>query len=1056
MSGLNKLALLVFITACSSGLAGQFLPDINQFEVENVRLILLDDAGRRVGVLSGDLARKQRDGKVQVENAGLKVERDNGVFNLTAAEFNYTPSTHDFDCPSGLTATLPDGGVLRVPKGSGRIEFADGVKFELDVDGEATLKGDETRRSPVDAKLINPKIAVTLTDKTAAGSSNLSVDTISISGTRGGELKLRLASMPALGQKGSDTPAVASVSCFGDISLTVKENATLAELHLLRRARMALDGDDGKFEVTSNLLDVRGTIEQIAPDPKKPDDKQTVVSDLAIDASQTVSLRGDDFEGTCGTLRYREFGTRREVRLETGPALTLRQGVAADGRTAEVSFRARDYVDVQVPEIVSGKPPLQILSELSEGAHVRRSLGNELQWQITGRLIRLHSSLDEAIQTETTYNHSFDTYAEGYSPLLRVLGVHAEGGLPGQPELQRAAVYGSRAVGSFVTGLAKVRVYGPEILGVVMSDAPLSDLMKIGIGLMPPYRDENRTVVSPPLQNGSLTVRADSLLDLELSTSAGNDISLAASGNVQFDHTPLPRDDTRFVSLSGENVALQTRDGALVSAHLEAPTGADALATLGFDLLICRSIDLSEQAAGFRTRMTGPGRVIVRDKDSVAYFRNQLDRLPKLPESDQPRSVPDAAWLNFGANFLAEEGVLSRTLEVDTPDFHLVSGDFERARAGRSAINDLAELIDPEVLLLYRMYGQRLFASSSRSSETATPVNVLRLETDAFLNSRLDGITAFAREAIELSGSENQKAEDAPLSVVLLKDARLRIDDAGVFFGDYVRSGVFAYDGSWTLESSDRLEVTFRPLNAPLAGGDELTAARDTLSAALKPGRHTLDRARLIELGVHHLRNAIAGIKRPASPGADQPWEALAEAEDAERAIHQASIPWLLGNRGPFPEPTEALRATRRARALLAALVDVVGSGGVTGRFEASRLNVPSLNLSMQEALFTFDGLSQIVDVVANGPINVTRGPYTITGKRLSRAVDGTLTVTNANITLPPDTGVAIEGVREVALRQHVRGSIGSETRVTRTMVTRVSGKKLKVSVKLADSLELK
>ncbi|MCA8913967.1 MAG: hypothetical protein KDB90_01045 [Planctomycetes bacterium] len=1054
---------MLLIVACSGGLAAQFLPDINQFEVENARLILLDAGGRRVGVLSGDLARKQRDGKVHVEGAELKVVRDEGAFVMTADEFNYTPATHDFDTPTGLTATLPDGGTLTVPAGKGQIEFSDGLKLHMTVDGQAELKSDENGESPVDATIVNPVIDVAMADTRSGDKTRLGIDTISIKGTRGGELKLRLARLPALGQAGSDSPAEASVSCFGDVSLTVKDNASIAELHMLRRASMSLKDEDRSFSVTSNLLDIRGTIQQAAKKDDKPagppdgEPKQpkfsTVLADIAIDASQNVRLSGDEFRGTAGKLRYREFGPRREVRLETDPTLAIDQGQADDGRIASIEFRARDYIDIQIPEAEPGTPPMEISTELSASAHVRRTLGTELQWQINGRLVRLFSFLDESVKSETRYNHTFDAYAEGFSPLLRVLGIQPEqGAVKGQPVLQRAAVYGSRAEGSFISGRAKVRVYGPEVLGVVVSDAPLSDLMKIAVGLIPPMQDEEGNRIPPPSRDGLMSVRADIQLDLDMLTTvgAGYDMTLVATGNVELDHAPLPRDDSRLVSLTGETIALQTRGGAVVSAHMDALEGENALATLGYDLLICRSIDVAEFDNGLRTVMTGPGRLVVRDPSSVEYFRTQVDRLPKRPEEMEQGGKPDAGWLDFGQYFQADDQPLERTLEADSPDFRLVSGDFERPRAGRTAINDLDELKDPSVLLLYRVSALRVFASSSRSGENGTPINVLRLEGDASLDSRIDGITAHAEQAIELSGSENQRAEDAPLSVVLFKNAKLKIEDSGVFFGEYVRTGVFSYDGSWTLVASDRLEVTFRPLNAPLADASELALARKAFSRALRMNAHLLDRAYWLEQATDHLRAATRGIDRPMAPGADQPWAALDEAEQALGHIQRACIPLLTGNTGPQPVPTQALRSARRARALLAALVDVVGSGGVTGTFESSKPRVPPLTLTMLEALFTFDGLGQIVDVVAGGPIEVSRGPYTITGRRLSRQPDGTLTVSGANITLPADTGVAIEGVQSVALKQRAGGSIVGESRVERTMVTRVTGKKLTVSVKLA------
>lgn len=1062
MSGRNSFALLLLTAALGCGLPAQFLPDINQFEVENARLILLDSDGRRQGVLKGELARKLRDGRVQIQGAELKLERDEGAFVLTADEFNYTPATRAFECPSGATATLPGGGELVLPKGSGDLEFGKGVRLRMTSTGEARLRSGAVDEALVDASMTDPAIDVWLVESTSLKDgkqrSELALDSADIRGTRGGELKLRLSRLPSVGRGGDEQPAVVSVGCFGDISLTISEGATRAEMKMLRRARMALDGQDRRFEVTSNQLNIRGRVEN------RDDAEKTMASlaDLAVDAAQNVRLSGDEFEGTGSVLRYREFSRRREVRLEGDPTLLLRQGEDTQGQPVLVNLRARDYVDVQVPEVQPGKAAPRIDTELSESAHVTRSVGAGVQWQINGRLVRLFSALDEGAGRENVYNHTFDSYAEGYSPLLRIVGMPAgatpepepapdreKDFVPPTPELQRAAVYGSRAEGSIVSGRTLVTVHGPEVLGVVNADYPLAWMIRHAVGL--------RGLGEPPEASpGRMTVRARRLLELDLLTATGiaADVALRAEGEVELDHTPLPRDDANMLTLTGEEVELQLRGGRLAAARVESGLGGDALATLGYDLLSCKRVDISERGAGLLTVLEGPGRIVIRDEHSVAYFRNELDRLPKRPDNGAATDKPDAAWLDFGSLFRAETAELQRTMEADEPDFRLVFGEFERPRAGRTAVNDLDELRDPEVKQLYRVQGRRVYSASVKADRASTAVNVLRLEGDAFVDSRLDRITARAAEAIELSGSDNQQADDSPFSVVLLRDARLQVEDAGVFFGDYVRTGAFSYDGTWTLQAAERLELTFRPLESPDDDHRSLAATRAELDRALKANQPTAGRVHHLGRAVALLRRVTAGRPRPDNPGEQQPWLALEEAIDAEENMRQALLVENLGFTGPQPAKEAGLRSARRARALLSALIDVAGSGGVKGVFESERPRVPPLSLAMQSALFTFDGLGQIVQVRAEGPIEVSRGAYTISGSRLSRASDGTLTLEDASITLPEDTGVEVQGVKTVALKQREDKTIGGITQVRRTMVTRVSGRDLKVRVRLNQVLQ--
>ncbi|MEZ5992204.1 MAG: hypothetical protein R3E76_07605 [Planctomycetota bacterium] len=1059
MSGRTSIALILFLATCASTVGAQFLPDINEFEVENSRLILLDTQGRRKGVLKGAVARKQRDGKIYIEDAELIIERKTEPFVLKAAEFIYEPDTNNFSCKEGLTADLPEGGKLTVPSATGEIVYTEGVLLKMAVTGDATLLTGVEGEELVNATIANPGIELKLVEPKQKPevdkNSRFELDHFEITGSRGGELKLRLAHLPGVGPKQKQDSAVVNVSCFGDVKLSLTDAGTKADLHMLRRARMALEGQDGTFEVSSNQLDIRGNVARSKPDSAGKEGEAATegslrasLTDLAIDAYQNVQLKGDDFDGGASMLRYREFGDHREVRLEGDPSLTLRQEAADnEDELPRIELRSKEFIDVQIPQGIVDGSPRQIATELSQSAHVKRFVGERLEWQINGRLVRLFSVLDESTERSNVYNNSFDAYAEGYSPLLRITGLqHAN---ERAPELQRAAVYGARSEGSFISGRAKIRVYGPDVLGVVHSDAPLSDLLKTALGLQAQRRDSDGRVIPPPARDGRLTIRASKVVDLDMLTSGDSgDITLAAEGAVALDHEPLPRDDSNLVTLSGQFVALSMKQRIIRYAQVEPETGENALATMGYDLLISKGIDVRELEGALVSQITGPGRIVVRNEESVLYFSKELDRLPKRPGEGDTPPRPDAAWLDFGLSFTARVSELEKQLEIDAPDFRLVFGEFLTPRAGRSSIKDLDELVDPEVQQLYEVQGARVFASTQRVTAKSPAVNVLLLEGNAYINSRFDRVTARAAGAIELSGSDNQSATDAPLSVVLRRDAQLELEDAGVFFGDYVRRGVFSYDGTWLLESADRLEVTFRPLEAPTEDSTLIPRVRESLAKAAQGRRAMLSRLQEIEKATELLEQATAS-PRPTRPGADQPWQAVEEARDAVVAMRRAMQMYVTRLPAMRVQLDVAMRSVRRCSAMLSALIDVAGSGTVQGHFKSSKPDVPKLDLSMREALFTFDGLGQIVDVAAAGPIEVSRSAYTITGSRLKRSRDGTLTLDDASISLPDDTGVQVTGITSISLKQSENKTYGTQTTRRRTMVTRVNGKNLRVAVNL-------
>lgn len=1059
------LVLFMVAGGFSGGVSAQYLPDIREFEVEDVRLILLDADGKRRGVLEGEKARKQRDGSVLVESATLTFTRDNDEFKIVAPEFSYEPDTSKFKAPEGVTATLPDDGELILPEGEGEISYGDNVKFTMDVDGEGKMRSGVKGQEFVNASIINPTIIVELTPT----DGEFELTEFKVEGGRGGSLQLRLEHLPSFKQpaddasgaeenkrEGKNDPALVTVSCFGDVELRIFNGGEKATLSMARRASMKLEQDEqGVFEVTSTRLIVSGNIVRNAntdDEPEQDEPPGASLTDLAIDASQNVRLTGNEFDGSAGVLRYREFTDRREVRLLEDAELTLQQGVTPDGESQRINLRAKVYVDVLIPFETETTEPDAISVSLLETARVARFVGESQQWKITGRMVRLFSW--RGSQSGGSYNHAFDAYAEGFSPILRVSPENVRGDRDGTPtpegqRVERAAIYGARADGTFIDDRMNARIYGPEVLGIIDSDAPLADLFRVILGLQKQARDKTGRLIPPKAREGRLTIRAEQRLDVELLTSsASGNLSVSARGRVELDHQPLPRDDRNLVTLTGNEVDIEIRGGEIKRARVDTHGENRALATLGFDLLQADNFDIRTSEGGMTTNIEGPGRMVVRDEKSVDYFQRELDRLPKRSGDHSHAPDPDAAWLNFGASLNIRTQGLTRRMEGDDPDFHLVRGDFEDPRAGRSSVNDLDELHEPEVVTLYVIQARRLFARQVQPGSNAVPVNVLRLEGDPFVDSELDGIRIQADDAIELSGAENQRTADAPFSIVLFSNAKVTVNQAGVFFGEYVTTGSFSYDDAWTLGAKDRLEVTLRPLEFGNEPGS-LAKVRELIG-------HSLNRANPLAGRVHALEQArkkLAGLvdadTKSTDPAVLQPVNALPKLDAAIRHARMGAVFTAMQNSSRLVEIERMEMSARRARSLLSGLIDVAGSGGVEGEFISTRSSVPPLTLKMNRALFTFNGLGSIVDVDADGPIVVSRESYTVRGDRLTHSRDGALTLDGASITLPEDTGVSVGGMTSVSLRQRDNANMDKLANGNRTMVTRVTGKNLEVEVDL-------
>jgi hypothetical protein len=187
-------------------------------------------------------------------------------------------------------------------------------------------------------------------------------------------------------------------------------------------------------------------------------------------------------------------------------------------------------------------------------------------------------------------------------------------------------------------------------------------------------------------------------------------------------------------------------------------------------------------------------------------------------------------------------------------------------------------------------------------------------------------------------------------------------------------------------------------------------------------------------------------LPQQATPESDQPRAALACVREIVVALQHAAHFESAGRTDTFHRG-RARRQAERAEKLLSGLIEIAALGGVKGEFASTDSGTPPLVLEMQRAVVTFNGLGEIVDTAAQGPVRVTRGGYEITGEKLTQGRDGALLLDQARISLPADTGVAISGVRSISLRQ-APAATPEEPSAT-TMVTRVSGRGLKVTVKL-------
>jgi len=1067
LSGWSKHGLIAVVLAMALPLAAQGLPNIQQFEVENARLVLLDKAGARQGLLEGKVARKKRDGKMEIQGAVLTIDGKEGKSVIRADSLQYQPDSEAFECPQGMTAEFPQGGGFEMPAATGSLHLGEGPFLKVTAAGLTRYRSHAQAQALLRTELMDPTIEIYF----KTGAATPTPEHLTITGHRGGEFRVRVAAKPSPDGRATQ-PGVLVLACFGDINATLDQPTGKAALSMLRRARMSLEATADEspsdtLQIDANRIDLRGTLVE-----GKVDTLADRLTALEIDARESVHVSRQEaistdlgvevrqtFDGFGDKLFYREPPSRREVRLEGSPLLDLDQ--SGKTGTALLRMKARGYVSLTAPLAQPDTAPEWVELQLSSGAAVWRQNADTVEWKITGSQINLRSTdlpalPDAPPKARQRREVTFDVISEGYSPLLRTAGMSSLKEGPDVDPTQRAAVFGARANGRVLDDVLHARVSGPQILAVLYADFSLADAMRQALGLR---KRPDKTAPKTP-RPGRLAVRATETLDVAVSTlpiqpdQDAQPLMVRAMGQTEFEHTPLPRDDKDLVTFQGQGATLDMSYARATGAaaaldeirllELVPLAGQECLATLGYDLLLSHGFKMDMEQKLLQGDIFGPGRLVVRDADSLAYFRRAVQRLPRRGALAS-ELVPDAGWLNFQGNIYVASDSDSRTLTAQGVEMRLVFGAFETPRTGPSGVKDLPELLDADVQPMYLVRGRNLLVQSA-GYETTPPavVNLLRLEGDALVRSEQDRVEATATQSMEASGSDDQNSAGNPLTVILLGSPVFKLEDAGQVFGDVVRRGSFAYDGAWNLRAGDRLEITFRPLAVnDYRAMEEVRASMGRIRTGNQTAPALLAQA---ETALQSLQKLVLNLGEQSTPESDQPRAALACARDVVVALQQAAHFESAGRLDPLHR-ARASRQAQRAEKLLSGLIEIAALGQVQGAFSSHEAGTPALVLSMQRAVVTFNGLGEVVDTAAQGPVRVTRGGYEITGDSLTQARDGALILDKAAILLPADTGVSISGVRSISLRQAPAG-VPEDPRDT-TLVTRVSGRALKVSVKL-------
>jgi hypothetical protein len=1035
------LLLVAFATSARA----QGLPDVDEIDAEGLKLIILGKDGKRTGVLSGKTAKKSKDGQISISSAELIFLGGEEEIKLKAEELNYSSGSSEISYPKGMTVEMPDGAVIDVPGGTGSLTIEPNIVLHLESPGEMEFRTGDKDASSIHAKV--PEPVFDLTVKRNDGGQELKF--LKLKSDLGGEVDFGLIRMPVVGSNDASKPqkpAKAKITCFGPMELSVAGKDRLTSLHMQRRVSMKLESETDSLSINSTTLEVTGR--QIGSDRDSPE--MTAISELSMQASGNVVIGGNRINGFANEMSYEETGEQskaeRVLKLNGQPKLTIiedNKNTEPSSPAGRLKLSAQHEITMRTPAadvVEQNKVHLQLLIQ----GRIQRFVGEQQVWQLFGKRVDVDTWRDENMNS----SYKFDVDASGFAPVIRVQPVEDK---ETKRQLGRATVYGREANGQVSNDVGTFNVAGSEILVLSQLQQVLASQFRKNIGLEEGRADDGQS---------QLMVRANETVSLTIAMgeNAGSDalseFKVQAKGEVELDHQPLQRDDSRLVTMTGNDIALHVQGDKLKSAHIH---GGTARISVGFDLLSCEQLDVYEENNVQKSSIRGPGTLYLRQTTTLKNLRKMLALLPRQTLGLAKGKDPDAGWIEFAGTVSIESNQKHYLMSMLQPKAYLVYGDFEPPRAGRTGFIDLRELRDPEVQGLFNASAGLLRVESRDVAGRA--INVVSLVQNPVMDSALDGFRARALDSIVISGTEVDDDREVPFTVQIKVDAELTITNASEFLGEYVSDGVFAYDKSWQLTAGDFLEITTRPLDGLWSGEPTETKpgfgdVRGALRAANKLGNpHEM------KLSLRHAQTLLdraTGEREPISglPPLEvaQPRKAGDDFNRVFYTLHRATL-----ESASSPERARLMRLaksqTRSIHARLGSLVDISGSGGVDCFFHSSKQDVPSMSVSMQAFSLTFSGAGDLVGTDVTGPLVVRREGYTLRGSDVEGQFNGTLLLKDAELILPSESQIEVEGMDRITIRQSEsrKERLSGERKVRRTIITRVTGKKLKVKVSLQD-----